>query len=155
MYDARLDDNMTVNDMVYNGSWRWHEEWSVMFPMINNLPVPVLNNNSCDVTKWRDHSGNLVDFTTKQVWLTLSQQHEEVEWSKVVWFSQGNPRYAFILWMAIKGKLQTQDRIMVWNSNKDMKCSLCNMTNDSHKHLFFECEFSKSIWEKLKKEDGE
>ena len=119
--------------------------------MLNNIPVPDLNINLVDKTMWKDQNGNLVEFSTKQVWMKLSQQNEEVAWNKVVWFTQGNPRYAFVLWMAIKGRLQTQDRLMIWNSNKDMKCSLCNKTNDSHRHLFFECEFSKRIWEEMKR----
>ena len=57
---------------------------------------------------------------------------------------------AFILWMAIKGRLQTQDRLMKWNNDTNMKCPLCKRVNDSHNHLFFECEFSSNVWEKLK-----
>ncbi|GJR03269.1 hypothetical protein Tco_0526253 [Tanacetum coccineum] len=30
-----------------------------------------------------------------------------------------------------------------------MKCSMCNKTNDSHSHLFFECEYSNKIWKDL------
>jgi hypothetical protein len=57
---------------------------------------------------------------------------------------------AFILWMAIKGKLQTQDRVMKWNNDPNMKCPLCKLVNDSHGHLFFECEYSKYVWVDLK-----
>ena len=53
--------------------------------------------------------------------------------------------------MAIRGRLQTQDRIMKWNSNNDMKCPLSNKVNDSHRHIFFECEFSSSIWDEMRK----
>ncbi|GKD96071.1 RNA-directed DNA polymerase, eukaryota, reverse transcriptase zinc-binding domain protein, partial [Tanacetum coccineum] len=81
---------------------------------------------------------------------TISNQNNELNWHKVVWFSQCNPRIAFILWMAIKRKLQTQDKVMVWNKKDDMKCSLCSIVNDSHNHLFFECDFSRTIWEELK-----
>ena len=57
---------------------------------------------------------------------------------------------AFILWMAIKEKLQTQDRILKWSNDQSMKCPLCKKVNDSHDHLFFECEYSKTIWIELK-----
>ena len=63
------------------------------------------------------------------------------------WFSQCYPRYAFILWMAIRGRLQTQDRIARWNPNANMNCPLCSRVSDSHSHLFFECEFSSKIME--------
>ncbi|GKB70721.1 reverse transcriptase zinc-binding domain-containing protein [Tanacetum coccineum] len=52
--------------------------------------------------------------------------------------------------MAVRRKLQTQDRVMAWNNNNDMKCPLCKMVNDSHNHLFFECDYSRKIWEDLK-----
>ncbi|GJT39229.1 RNA-directed DNA polymerase, eukaryota, reverse transcriptase zinc-binding domain protein [Tanacetum coccineum] len=52
--------------------------------------------------------------------------------------------------MAVKRKLQTQDRMMAWNNNNDMKCPLCKKVNDSHNHLLFECDFSRIIWEDLK-----
>ena len=103
---------------------------------------------------WQDKDGKNVDYSTKAVYNTLSQSGSKVEWHKVVWFSQCNPRMAFILWMAIRGKLQTQDRIMRWNNDPDMKCSLCKKVQDSHNHLFFECDFSKSIWGGLKQKMG-
>lgn len=31
-----------------------------------------------------------------------------------------------------------------------MKCPLYNIVNDSHYHLFFECEYSKEVWTRLK-----
>ncbi|GJZ85987.1 hypothetical protein Tco_0657597 [Tanacetum coccineum] len=31
-----------------------------------------------------------------------------------------------------------------------MKCTLCNICSDSHNHLFFNCSYTKKIWESLK-----
>lgn len=44
---------------------------------------------------------------------------------------------------------------MRWNSSTDMKCPLCNIVNDSHGHLFFECDYSKEIWTRLKDRLGQ
>ncbi|GJX15450.1 putative reverse transcriptase domain-containing protein [Tanacetum coccineum] len=68
----------------------------------------------------------------------------------LVWFSQCIPSYTFVLWMAILGKLQTQDRIFQWNSDATMKCSLCNLCIDSHDHLFFQCKYATDVWEVVK-----
>ncbi|GKC31317.1 hypothetical protein Tco_1038611 [Tanacetum coccineum] len=38
---------------------------------------------------------------------------------------------------------------MVWLHGNDLKCALCKGCIDSHKHLFFECPFSKKIWLKV------
>ncbi|GJV10402.1 RNA-directed DNA polymerase, eukaryota, reverse transcriptase zinc-binding domain protein [Tanacetum coccineum] len=57
---------------------------------------------------------------------------------------------AFILWMAVRRRLQTQDRVMAWYNNNDMKCPLCKGSNDSHNHLFFKCDYSRKFWVELK-----
>ncbi|GKE87302.1 RNA-directed DNA polymerase, eukaryota, reverse transcriptase zinc-binding domain protein, partial [Tanacetum coccineum] len=103
-----------------------------------------------------------------------SDKEDGIKWKD----RKGNlAQYAFIIWMAVKGRLKTQDRVAVWNLNNNMKCSMCNKTNDSHlqtqdkvavrnlnnnmkcsmcnktndshSHLFFECEYSNKIWKDL------
>ncbi|GKC15340.1 RNA-directed DNA polymerase, eukaryota, reverse transcriptase zinc-binding domain protein [Tanacetum coccineum] len=88
------------------------------------LQVPMIDNERDDDIKWKDITGNLVNFSVKDVWEKRRQS-------------------------MLKGRLQTQDRVAVWNSNNNMKCPLCNKTNDSHTHLFFECEYSDMIWKAL------
>ncbi|GJY61990.1 hypothetical protein Tco_0462647 [Tanacetum coccineum] len=36
----------------------------------------------------------------------------------------------------------------------DLSCSLCDLQEDSHEHLFFECNFSKQVWFKVKRFTG-
>nr|XP_043620362.1 uncharacterized protein LOC122592233 [Erigeron canadensis] len=56
--------------------------------------------------------------------------------------------------MAVQGKLQTEDRIMVWNKDGNMKCYLCKACMDSHDHLFLQCKFSKKVWEEMLKKSS-
>ncbi|GKA11704.1 putative reverse transcriptase domain, reverse transcriptase zinc-binding domain protein [Tanacetum coccineum] len=53
------------------------------------------------------------------------------------------PRHAFMVWLVIHGRLNTQDLMGIWEKNGDMRCVFCKNVPDSHDHLFFECEFSK------------
>ena len=76
--------------------------------------------------------------------------YPKVIWFKHVWFSQCIPRHSFILWMAVKGRLKTQDRISRWLNIQDMSCPFCNRCKDSHSHLFFSCNFARRLWERLK-----
>ncbi|PWA42580.1 hypothetical protein CTI12_AA543360 [Artemisia annua] len=48
-------------------------------------------------------------------------------------------------------RLQTQDRMLKWNSNANLLCPLCSKGNDSHSHLFFKCEFTSEIWKVMKR----
>ena len=62
----------------------------------------------------------------------------------LVWFSKTIPKAAFILWLAIKNRLGTQDRLHIAFS--DPKCLLYSTHMEIHRHLFFECNVTKLIW---------
>lgn len=87
-----------------------------------------------------------MEFSTKQ---DLRNNWPKVEWKDVVWFKQFNPRHAFILWLAVQGKLMTKDRVAKWQSNSCKQCALCKSGNDSHEHLFFKCKYTEEIWTRL------
>ena len=59
------------------------------------------------------------------------------------------PKHTFILWLAVKQKLCTQDKLQRWYPNKVYECSLCGKEVDSHNHLFFKCEFAKLVWQSM------
>ena len=69
------------------------------------------------------------------------------EWHNLVWFHHGIPKAAFILWLAIKGRLGTQDRLHI--STSDPKCLLCYTDLETDSHLLFSCPISLNIWEKV------
>ncbi|GJY81765.1 RNA-directed DNA polymerase, eukaryota, reverse transcriptase zinc-binding domain protein [Tanacetum coccineum] len=150
IHNARLPDHMTVSEMIVNDKWCWPEDWVDKYLVLTEIEVPKLELHKEDSTMWKATNGKLGEFSSKAAWNLLSQQNDVVNWKDVVWFSQCNLRMAFILWMAVKGRLQTQDRIMIWNNDTNMKCTFCKTVNDSHRHLFFECDYSRGIWEDLK-----
>ncbi|GJX90332.1 reverse transcriptase zinc-binding domain-containing protein [Tanacetum coccineum] len=90
----------------------------------------------------------LVPFHTKLVMEYLCPNAEKVKWYDVVWFKQCIPKHS-CLWLAMKERLLTQDRIMSWGTQSGLLCPLCSMINDSHSHLFFLCEYSKKVWGKV------
>ena len=150
IYDARMKCNATVADMIENNNWCWPNEWYNKYPILNQIQVPQLVASNNDIVKWRTKAGQLINFSTQKAWDDLKVELPVVKWYKAVWFSQCNPRWAFTLWMAIKRKLLTKDRMMKWCSDT-LLCPLCKITNDSHNHLFFQCEYSIEVWKCLKK----
>ncbi|XP_071694504.1 uncharacterized protein [Rutidosis leptorrhynchoides] len=67
----------------------------------------------------KSNDNKQVQFSTKQVWLDLRDNYPVVDWHKVIWFPQFEPKRAFILWLAVNRKLSTQDRLQKWSSNRD------------------------------------
>lgn len=129
-----------------NNEWKWPELWKTKFPFLFHLPPPLLIKGKKDKVLWKSNDGKLGHFSVKAAWSDLAVSKPVVPWYKLVWFSQNIPRHAFILWLAINQRLKTQDRITSWQGIPNLKCALCNKVQETHNHLFFDCEFSVKVW---------
>ncbi|XP_022042057.1 uncharacterized protein LOC110944699 [Helianthus annuus] len=138
-----------------NGQWKWPIAWYDLYPVLIDLEVPQLSHDIPDRTVWKDLEGKCCWFRSLEVWNVLRVRASPVPWVNGVWFAQCIPRHSFHLWLVIKNKLKTQDRLAVWevgsatNMNL-MCCPLCRNDRDSRDHLFFQCSFSATVWQHIK-----
>ncbi|GJW71500.1 RNA-directed DNA polymerase, eukaryota, reverse transcriptase zinc-binding domain protein [Tanacetum coccineum] len=153
-YKERYSDNETVVDMTNNRVWIWANQWYNSYPELRNIAIPTFYPRKKDKVCWLNNQNERKYFSTNQVWFDLRNRNEKVEWHTVVWFNQFQPRHAFLLWLAIKERLTTQDRLARWNCQVNAVCSLCKKEKYSHAHLFFKCEFAEQICESLKNKLG-
>nr|GEW45364.1 hypothetical protein [Tanacetum cinerariifolium] len=143
----------------------WFDNWHPICPLSNfiskrmiassglNLQckvADVIKNGKNDKVVWKSCNGGFLDFSVSNVWENIRIRGTLVSWSNLVWFSQCIPRHSFILWLAIQGKLKTQDNMLHGDSNLRLLCTFCGKVTDSHDHLFFDCNFPNSIWVLLK-----
>jgi hypothetical protein len=70
-------------------------------------------------------------------WEALRSKREQIEWWKLVWFPLAIPKQAFILWLVMKDRLVTGDRLLNWGYRGDVQCSFCINLLESRNHLFF------------------
>ncbi|GJV81326.1 RNA-directed DNA polymerase, eukaryota, reverse transcriptase zinc-binding domain protein [Tanacetum coccineum] len=94
-----------------NGVWVWPVYWVERFPKLSRIDAPKISNDTNDKVYWLDNQKEKKEFSTKQVWMDLKDNVGKVNWHHVVWYSQFQPRHAFLLWLAIKERLATQDRM--------------------------------------------
>ncbi|GKA61771.1 hypothetical protein Tco_0761290 [Tanacetum coccineum] len=141
-----------VKDAVSNGNWSWPGEWYTKYPILNSLVVPSLMNME-DWLEWHNRLGVIKPFSVSAVWNCIRPRAALVDWYNVVWFANCIPRHAFHMWLVAKRRLKTQDRLRHWDVNGNtmsVHCPLCDGQPDSHEHLFFECVFSKHVWDAMK-----
>ncbi|XP_022015024.1 uncharacterized protein LOC110914542 [Helianthus annuus] len=144
----RLEDS--VSDIQANGQWKWPVAWRDLFPVLIQLDHVHIRPNNPDRVMWRDGNNTSV-FSSSEAWNSVRFKGTEIDWCTVVWFNQCIPRHAFLMWLIMRGKLLTQDKILKWDISRRktmnmMCCLLCYANHDSHSHLFFECEFSTKVW---------
>ena len=98
-----------------------------------------------DSIKWVPSPSGI--YSSKSTWQAIRSRSPIVPWHSLVWFPKAIPKAGFILWLAIRGRLSTQDKLHLPLSN--LKCLLCGDCLENHDHLFFHCPISKSTWEAL------
>ncbi|GJU74027.1 RNA-directed DNA polymerase, eukaryota, reverse transcriptase zinc-binding domain protein [Tanacetum coccineum] len=124
-------------------------------PLVNKvkakIQVPILRDEIKNTAVWVSRNGHEKNFKISYVWEDMNFNETKVDWHPLVWFAQSILRHAFVTWLAIQKRLMTQDKLLIWRPNEDLKCALCKKCNDSHNHLFFTCDFSKGVWNELLK----
>ncbi|GJS24789.1 hypothetical protein Tco_0453421 [Tanacetum coccineum] len=141
-----------VKDAVHNGEWSWPTDWFSKYPLFNSVAVPTLSAMQ-DRLEWRDRLEIVKPFSVNAVWNYIQPRDAVVNWYDMVWFADCIPSHAFHLWLVDKRRLKTQDLLRMWDVNGailSMHCPLCDGQLDSHEHLFFDCVFSKQIWDSVK-----
>ncbi|GKA79747.1 reverse transcriptase domain, reverse transcriptase zinc-binding domain protein, partial [Tanacetum coccineum] len=149
-----LDSKSMVIDIVHDGNWIWPQELLEKYPILNSYTLQI--SNECDRLEWRLHDGTVKQFSVSQVWSSIRPRDVKVDWYDMVWFPANIPRHAINLWLIIKRKLKTQDRICSWDISNSLAstCPLCEAIPDSHEHLFFMCPFSNDVWNHMKRLAG-
>ncbi|XP_022019374.1 uncharacterized protein LOC110944750 [Helianthus annuus] len=148
----RLD--AMVADIFRDNSWAWPSSWRDLFPAINQLDHIRPDQNKQDRLLWKN-GDKMTDYSSATVWDTIRFREQEITWTSIVWFPQCIPRHAFLVWLIMRRKLLTQDKILKWDFSRRknmnmMCCLLCYADVDSHDHLFFECKFSEQVWKSVR-----
>nr|GEY86361.1 hypothetical protein [Tanacetum cinerariifolium] len=114
-----------VADVIKNDEWNWPVNLSNMFDALNVISPPCITKRKNDKVVWKSYNGWLLDFSVSNVWENIRTHGALVSWSNLDNMSHGdrNVRLLYIL---------------------------CGKVSDSHDHLFFDCNFPKSIWDNLK-----
>ncbi|XP_022003123.1 uncharacterized protein LOC110900543 [Helianthus annuus] len=150
--NAGLSLRSMVADLIdENGQWLWPQAWYDLFPVLIDVNVPQIIPDVEDRFHWKDTDGRFQDFKTWEAWNSLRHREGTVFWVNAVWFSQCIPRHSFHLWLVIKNKLKTQDRLADWEAGSAtnlrlMCCPLCKQDRDSRDHLFFQCPYASEVW---------
>ncbi|GJZ84093.1 hypothetical protein Tco_0649432 [Tanacetum coccineum] len=152
MFRAGLSTSSKVADVLGTGSLVWPRELEVKYPTLLSIPSPRLSLGTQDKLEWMSWAGSFKPFGVNTVWHSIHPRDVKVDWVDVVWFYNCIPRHAFNLWLAIKKKVKTQDRLSSWDVNGSLArcCSLCESQPDSHEHLFFDCPFSMQVWRHMR-----
>lgn len=133
-----------VSEFIINDIVQWPPEVIVKWPELRETLVTI-NVNRIDKARWVSRDGRLGVFKSSSTWNDFREIYPEAGWIHLVWFSNLIPKHSFILWLAIRNKLMTQERMQVWQTEGNLVCPFCKDQRDSVHHLFFSCEFCREV----------
>ncbi|KAF3488387.1 hypothetical protein F2Q69_00052658 [Brassica cretica] len=101
-----------------------HEQWNVrghrrrhyhaLHERIQRELIPDAQQGS-DMVLWKHSDDDFKPwFSSLKTWEQIREKEAMVPWSRAVWFTQGVPRYTFIVWLAVRNRLSTGDRMRAW-----------------------------------------
>ncbi|CAA7035796.1 unnamed protein product [Microthlaspi erraticum] len=96
---------------------------------------------------WRNsHNSQPGYFSSSETWDSIHPSPPTIPWTQSVWFKDRIPKHAFILWLAMRDRLSTRDRLRSWGLNVPTNCLLCNAVPETRNHLLVECAYSTEVW---------
>ncbi|KAL9680174.1 hypothetical protein QQ045_018052 [Rhodiola kirilowii] len=99
-----------------------------------------------NTARWKGHGDG---FEVKDIYNTIIEHKEVVDWHNLVWNDFNAPRDSMNAWLVVNNKLLTRDRMSNWGYRGDKSCVLCESADESRDHLYFECSFTRDVWERV------
>jgi len=53
------------------------------------------------------------------------------------------------MFLTLHGRLLKKERLLNWSSVENTKCILCDDESENIEHLFFNCSYSRQVWQKV------
>ncbi|KAL0293661.1 UNVERIFIED_CONTAM: hypothetical protein Sangu_3233400 [Sesamum angustifolium] len=130
-----------LSAVIVDGDWSWPPITDMECIEILHLLPNIHNGN--DSILWRGG-----EFTTTVAYGIFRTPGPIVGWYPLLSGPCKIPRFSFVLWLAILGKLSTMDK--PWLSHLGGVCVLCGREVETHEHLFFRCSYSRRCIRDLK-----
>ncbi|CAA7022639.1 unnamed protein product [Microthlaspi erraticum] len=140
----------TVNQACTNSIWLISRGRHPILRLLRDVLPPTLPsslNSLQDDFLWKSSpSAEVGAFSSSKTWDSLHPAGQSLTWTKPVWFKERILRLTFILWMVMRDRLVTRDKLRSWGLNVPASCLLCDDYPESKSHLLTECIYSREIW---------
>ena len=131
-----------VSEFIDNSSWRLPSSNHLDMAMLRSKILPIQIHHSDSIVWSRDNS---LVVSTSSIGNSLRSRNTPPAWIDVAWHNLAIPKCSFTLWLALKGRLLTKDRMQKFNMDTDLCCVLCDNAIESHEHLFSTCVYMSEV----------
>ncbi|XP_058732705.1 uncharacterized protein LOC131604270 [Vicia villosa] len=134
-----------VADYWTDGNWSLPENLMLARPNILSIlsNFAISNMDKEDLLAWKSVENGMLSIKHAYKLLMNNKTDKIFSWP---WDTDVAPAHSMVCWRLLHNKLPTDDNLKIRGFSFPFVCSLCCGHMESSTHLFFECQFAKSIW---------
>ena len=131
IYDSTMHLNAKMEMTTQDRQWRLTDALShQLLEFRTNTPADLFpDEERMDEVKWI--YGNSGEFSIQSAWNCWRSRISQVSWKHLIWFPVHIPRFSTIVWLAIKERLSTWDRLPKFGIKDNPNCGLCESSEKS------------------------
>lgn len=88
-------------------------------------------------------------FLIKKLYDAISPQYPKVPLKGIMLQPCTHPKHKFTLWIALHHRLSTVERLTRIGIQVPAECVLCRIADETHDHLYMECNVIRRLWRRL------
>ncbi|XP_074315561.1 uncharacterized protein LOC141651762 [Silene latifolia] len=105
-----------------------------------------------DQNEWSNVPGKY--YIIKKGYNWLNHISHEVDWHHIVWTKWSIPKHSFIAWLYYHQGFNTKEKLHRLGISQDNSCCICDQEEESIQHLFFQCQYSRRMIQRLQEWTG-
>lgn len=106
--------------------------------LVSSIPI-----RGHDTIVWDGQASRQVNIS--YIWHSLRATTNPPAWVKVLWHPLAISKCSFTLWLALKDRLLTKERMARFGMLTDLSCVLCTNAIESNDHLFSSCIYTRTV----------
>lgn len=132
-------------------SWNCSKAYHPIFKKIHQLRNKIIEDSGSmnqakqKLNSWYKNG----KFCTSAAYDGMRIKYEKNPWMSLIWRNYIPPKFSFILWLALRDKLNTKDHWLT--TVEDPNCIFCKRAPETISHIFFQCCFVKAVWFRIRR----
>lgn len=129
-----------IRTIIANGSWHTNNSNHVLAIELRQL-LSAMPISSKDQVLWNgDDNPNI-----SSMWHSVRVPGTAPLWQPAIWHSFAIPKCSLFMWLALKKRLLTKDKMLQFGFNVNPTCILCHSCVENAEHIFSDCPFTYLI----------
>ncbi|CAN6207223.1 unnamed protein product [Urochloa humidicola] len=141
-----LQDDRWIRDIVHNLTHELLADYFRLWSMIDQMNYSLTSELEDQITWTRTANG---EYTAHSAYLLQFEGSVVSNFPKLVRKPWAPGRCKFFLWLLLQNRLWTADRLQRRGWVNNYFCPLCERSLETAHHLFLECPFTLSIWNRI------